>query len=308
MKRFSWLWFLPAILICVQLHAAAPYKAGTTREYNLRHDRLNRSYLLHLPPQYNGSTPLPVVFFFHGGFGNGKQASQQYGWLEKSDAEGFIAVFPDGIRVTWDAMHCCGYALRAEVDDVGFVKALVEHLSSKLPIDSKRVYATGISNGAMLSYRLAAELPQIFAAIGPVAGSIGGQEDVNSPVKRVPEPASPVPVVIVHGKKDINVLYDGGQSQGVNSARIDLSVAEAVAFWTKVNGSAVAPQTEKLWGGEVINDFYASANGADVELYTVVNGIHAWPGGKGLLRRPPSQPTFSGTDTIWEFFKAHPKK
>jgi len=284
-----------------------------TREFSLEHDRIERTYLLHLPPQYDGTKPLPMVMFFHGGFGTAKHAAEHYGWNEKADAEGFIVVFGNGTGTiqTWNATHCCGSALRNKIDDVGYVKALVADLQSKLKIDAKRIYATGMSNGGMLSHRLGAELPQIFAAIAPVAGSIGGKENPTATEKRIPEPANPVATIIVHGKADQHVRYEGGQSNGVERNRVDLSVADAVQFWVKANRCSATPQKEELKDGKVLKEFYASDSGADVVLYSVVNGGHAWPGGKKTRMRAgydDASQVMNATDTIWEFFKAHPKK
>lgn len=315
MKRALALWFLPAILLCANLHAAneTPLLKPGTHEGSLQHDKLERTYLLHLPPDYDGAKPLPLVLFFHGGFGTAKHAAEHYGWNEKADAEGFIVVYANGTGTfqTWNAAHGCGSAFRNKIDDVGFVKALVNALQSKLKIDPKRIYATGMSNGAMLSHRLGAELPQLFAAIAPVAGAIGGKENPTATEKRIPDPASPVATIIVHGKADKNVRYEGGQSSGVERNRVDLSVADAVAFWVKANRCAAAPQKEELSGGSVLKEFYASDSGADVVLYSVVNGGHAWPGGKKTRPRAgydEANQSMNATDTIWEFFKNHPKE
>lgn len=312
--RPSLLSLLSALLLCAFLHAAENQRLKSgTEEFRLEHDGLKRTYLLHIPPQYDGTKELPLVMFFHGGFGTAKHASEHYNWNEKSDAEGFLMVYANGTGTfqTWNAAHGCGSAFRNKIDDVGFVKALVEEVRSKVKVDPKRIYATGMSNGAMLTYRLGAELPQLFAAIAPVAGSIGGKESPTATEKRIPEPANPVAAIIVHGKADQNVRYEGGQSGGVEKSRVDLSIADAVKFWTKVNACAATPQREELQNGAVIKEAYASTTGADVVLYTVVNGGHAWPGGKktrAIGGYDAASQSLDATAIIWEFFKAHPKK
>jgi polyhydroxybutyrate depolymerase len=300
---------LPAIY--AQDTETGPLKPGGY-PLTLNHDGRERTYLLYVPPQYDGTKALPLVFFFHGGVGTAKHAAETYGWNELADKEGFLVAYPNGTGSfqTWNAIHGCGAAFRGKIDDVGFVRALVGELNGKLNVDPKRIFATGMSNGAMLTYRLAAEMSDVFAAVAPVAGSIGGKENSGAGEKRIPRPANPVPIVIFHGKADHNVTYAGGQSHGVERNRIDLSVADAVAFWVKANGCAANTVSTKMAGGDVIHDAYASANGADVELYTIVSGGHAWPGAKRSFLKGAAGPSrsISATDIAWEFFKAHPKK
>jgi len=303
---------IPALLLCAIARSEDPLKPGD-HDGTLKHDARERTYLLHIPPQYDGTRPLPMVMFFHGGMGTAKHGAASYGWNEKADKEGFFVVYPNGTGPvqTWNVMHGCGPAFRNNVDDVGFVKALVQDLSAKLKINPKQIYATGMSNGAMLSHRLAAELPQLFAAAAPVAGSIGGKENASATEKRIPQPANPVAMLIIHGKADHNVMYDGGATQaGVEKGRIDLSVADAVSFWTKANGCSAPPKKEVSQNGNVIIEKYASESGADVTLCTIIDGGHAWPGGKRMRRKVLSEtsPSISATDLAWDFFASHPKK
>ena len=131
---------------------------------------------------------MPLVVVLHGGGGNAENIEEVTGFSEKADEEGFIVVYPDGsgrldrYLLTWNAGFCCGYALENNIDDVGFIRALIEYLQEKYAINRNMIYVTGISNGGMMSYRLGAELSDIVAAIAPVAGSIGGQateEDID---------------------------------------------------------------------------------------------------------------------------------
>jgi polyhydroxybutyrate depolymerase len=312
MNRRRMMLAIPALLVleifACRLRAADEVVKTGTQEYSLTHNELERTFLLHVPPQYDGKTPLPLVMAFHGGMGTGKLTEKMYGWSEKADKEGFLVAYPNGTGTfqTWNAMNGCGPAFKKNIDDVGFVKALLKDIESRVKVDPKRVYATGMSNGAMLSHRLAAELPDLFAAIAPVAGSIGGKENADAKEKRIPEPASAVSVCIIHGLADQNVVYNGGQTNaGVEKGRIDLSVADAVDFWKKVNGCSGSPKKEELASGNVIKESYSGDKG-DVVLFTIVKGKHAWPGSKrdGMN----GAPTISATDEAWAFFKAHPKK
>lgn len=151
-----------------------------------------RTYLLNLPPNYQhgiGET-YPLVFFFHGAGGTSVDTwSQRQDLRDIADTEDMIIVFPqghedypfnDGIDVplgyTWNATHCCFEAKYYNVDDVGFISELADHLIASLDIDTDRIHATGMSNGAKLTHRLAAELPDLFASVAPVAGTAGGHE------------------------------------------------------------------------------------------------------------------------------------
>ena len=143
----------------------------------------SRSYILHLPPSYNGENEMPLVVVLHGGGGNAGNIEKLTGFSEKADKEGFIVVYPDGsgmfdrYLLTWNTGFCCGYALKNNIDDVGFIRTLIGYLQEKYAINPNMIYVTGISNGGMMSYRLGAELSDIVAAIAPVAGSIGGQSN-----------------------------------------------------------------------------------------------------------------------------------
>lgn len=272
----------------------------------------DRTYILHVPPQHNGRTALPLVIMFHGGFGSAENAERDYGWPEAADAHGFYAVFPQGLGniPTWNAEHCCGYSLLNKVDDVGFIRKLVAELAKTIPLDAKRIFATGMSNGGMLCHRLGAEAADVFAAIAPVAGALGGQVDQNSPVVVPPTPNNPISVIIFHGTDDQNVLFNGGASKSpVASGRIDLSVHDAVQFWIAANQTASTPQAESIAGGTVNKSFYSkSGTFAEVVLYAVSGQGHAWPGGNLPFAGADVPSTaISATETIWQFFETHPK-
>ena len=142
----------------------------------LQHGGRQRSYIVHVPPAAREGRPLPVVLNFHGGGGNA-EAQQKYSRMDAlADAEGFLVVYPDGTGrmadklLTWNAGTCCAYSVTNNVDDVGFTLALLADLEARQPVDRRRVYATGLSNGAMMAWRLAVEASDRIAAIAPVAG------------------------------------------------------------------------------------------------------------------------------------------
>ena len=282
----------------------------TTRR--LVHDGRERSYVVHVPPGYDPAQPVPLVLVFHGGGGNAENVQRMTGFNATADAEGFIVAYPNGSGrlkeklLTWNGGTCCGfdklttggYAVEQDIDDVGFVKAVIEDLDAVANVDRRRIYATGMSNGAIMSYRLACELSDVIAAIGPVAATQN--------VERC-EPERPVPVIHFHGDSDQHAPYDGGAgSQSL--AGVDFaSVEETISFWVKHNGCASEPQVET--SGPIAHTAYtACEQDADVELYTILGGLHAWPGGQpGWRRGDAPTPALSATDRMWAFFEAHPR-
>ncbi|HUJ70694.1 MAG TPA: PHB depolymerase family esterase, partial [Verrucomicrobiae bacterium] len=177
-------------------------------ELSLKTGGRDRVYSLHLPPAYDGKHLLPLVIVLHGGGGNAEGAIRMTGFNQKADKEGFVVVYPNGSGrlktrlLTWNSGNCCGYALDSGVDDVGFIRALIDELKKTRAVDPQRVYATGISNGGMMTYRLACELSDKIAAIAPVAGALNLENC---------QPTRPVSVIIFHGTADEHVLYNGGE-------------------------------------------------------------------------------------------------
>jgi polyhydroxybutyrate depolymerase len=244
----------------------------------------------------------------HGALGDGRQAEMAYGWNAEADRRGFVVAYPDGLLRSWVVSpDCCGPGVHEGVDDVAFIRAMVDAVSAGLPIDPARVYATGISNGGMLSYRLACDT-STFAAIGVVAGKLLGQ---------CPSPA-PISVIHVHGTGDDIVPYDGrpgkmnNDGQGLVPVKIDAgSVPDQIANWRKGEHCGAA-QTHTA--GSVTTSLAHCPQGRDVELITVADAGHQWPGGlsmpavEHLLKLPPPSKALDATDTIWQFFSAHPRK
>src|SRR5690348_6350105 len=160
-----------AVLVLVVLGVADARAADV--EYKLIFGGRERSYSLHVPPEAVGKRDLPLVVVLHGGGGSGAAAAKQSGFDAEADRQGFVVAYPDGTRriaagrpgfYTWNAGDCCGPAMEQHVDDVGFIRAMVAAIAAVQPIDKKRVYATGISNGGMMAYRLACDASSIFAA------------------------------------------------------------------------------------------------------------------------------------------------
>ena len=279
--------------------------ASTDTTRTLAWDGIQRRYILHVPPSYDGSRSVPLVFDFHGGLGNAVTQIRTSNFEQLADEKGFIVVYPDGTGffgdklLTWNGGTCCGVAARNNIDDVGFVRAMIGAIESSYRIDPKRIYSTGLSNGAIMSQRLACDASDLFAAIGPVSGTLNDPQC---------SPGEPVSVVEFHGTADQHVPYDGGNGDKSLTNVAFASVKDTVAAWVKFDRCSPVPLTTSF--ADIQHDVYSNcAGGTSVELYTVLSGAHAWPGGNGPAWPGGDQPThsISATGIMWDFFAAHPK-
>ncbi|NND65587.1 MAG: hypothetical protein HKM24_06450, partial [Gammaproteobacteria bacterium] len=185
------------------------------KQRSLIHQGRKRFYRVYVPPVYSDDYLFPVVFYLHGGGGNELNA-EKMGLTKIADKYQFILVSPAGTGASnrlpfyvwnagvWGEGECCGYAYEKKIDDVGFIRKILAEMKASYRIDKKSIYATGISNGGMMSYRLACEMSDVFAAIAPVAPPA------------VPEPCSPQPISVMHviGDKDPCVKIEGGKVGG----------------------------------------------------------------------------------------------
>jgi polyhydroxybutyrate depolymerase len=236
----------------------------------------DRTYRLYKPKGLPASAPLVVMM--HGGFGSGAQAERAYGWDELAESSKFVVAFPDGLNRAWNVVGggCCGRPAKEGIDDVGFITAAVADIERNIGIDTARIYATGMSNGAIMSYTLACQTT-LFAAIGPTAGT--QLNDCTSP--------HPTSVMAIHGTADPLVRYGGGPGAGV--AHINgPPVPELNAFWRNVDHCA-APNTTT--SGAVTTSTADCPDNRSVVLISVDNGGHQWPD--------------FATGKLWEFFAAH---
>ena len=263
-----------------------------------------RTSILHVPPSYADGTPMPLVLFMHGGGGNGAQAQRSYGMDAVADREGFLVAYPNGTGnfgnlLTWNAANCCSYAYENNVDDVGFLRALVEELERTYSIDPRRIYATGMSNGGMMTYRLGCRMSDKLAAIAPVAGALNETSCT---------PSDPLPVIVFHGTDDQHVPYNGGVGPETLYPRVDEPVSHAIDFWVGRDQTVTTPVTETSASGNIITDTYGGGvRGTEVVLYTIRDGGHAWPGGAGSATGDVPTQEISASELIWAFFERHPK-
>lgn len=275
----------------------------------LVHNGITRSYVVRVSPDLAGRPGrVPLVLVLHGGGGNAANAEKMTGFTEKASREGFVVVYPEGTSrlgarlLTWNAGHCCGYAMQSRAKDVEFISALIDKLVEEYPVDPGRIYATGMSNGGMMTHRLGIELSDKLAAIAPVVATVFGDE------KR---PQHPVSAIMLNGMLDRSVPHQGGAPGGRASDAWDGTPArparEQAAFWATADGCADVPDVQD--DGASTRVRYRCPPGRAVELHLVKDNGHAWPGGQqGSRRGDRPSSSFRGTDVIWAFFKDHPKK
>jgi polyhydroxybutyrate depolymerase len=279
------------------IFAATQQPLASDMERSLLYDGLERTYLLHLPADFTPDRSIPVVLVFHGFGLDGQEMVHITGFNARADTENFVVVYPDGTgrNLSWNGGVCCGEAAARHVDDVGFVRALIDDLSKVINLDRSRVYATGFSNGAIMAYRLACDLADQIAAVGPVAAAQATQTC---------QPARPMPVIHFHGDEDRLNPYEGGVGPG--GGLEFMPVEETIQFWVSQNGCR--PEVKETKTGNIVHRIYSPCTqSADVELYKVLGGEHAWPGGQAVSPEV-GEPTdeIDATALMWSFFAAHP--
>lgn len=291
-----------------------PGLAAGDHEFVLRHDGRRRTWLVHVP-RGQGRAALPVVLAFHGGGGHAANF-QGYAELDRlADRERFLVVYPNGTGplparlLTWNAGDgCCGYARENAVDDVGFAVAVVEDLARRTPIDRGRVYATGHSNGAILAHRLAAERPDVVAAIAPVAGALDLARFA---------PSRGVPVLQVHSVDDPRALYAGGLGPpfpGTNARVFHQPVQAGLDRWVAANGCRRGPDTLAVRRSVATSGASQSAlllawgecrGGAEVRHWKLSGSGHGWPGeaqpAGGEALAGPQTTLIRAADEAWAF-------
>jgi polyhydroxybutyrate depolymerase len=295
-----------------------PAPAGSDQRLSLVHDNLERTYHIHIPSSYDKSVPPPLVIALHGRGGNGESMIlvSRKGFDKLADRDGFIVVYPDGIEMNWNDgrmdEEASDRAHTENIDDVGFISALIDSIIKDYNIDPKRVYVTGISNGAIMSYRLACELSDKITAIAPVDGNIPNM------LLHECSPTRPVSVLAINNVNDPLVPFNGGEIYGhfhmVKLGQV-LSANESIGFWVNRNKCSTTPvvaeepDRDPKDGTRVTRKEYSDGmEGTEVTLYSVDGGGHTWPGGFQYLPVwliGKTSRDIDANEVIWEFFKKH---
>jgi polyhydroxybutyrate depolymerase len=276
---------------------------------SLEVDKQKRTFWVHVPAKYEAMKETPVVLALHGATMSAKLMESFSALTKKADEAGFIVVYPNGtgpnpFLLTWNYGGFGPLLAHGKPNDVTFIARVLDDLEAVLNVDKKRVFATGMSNGAMMCYRLAAELSDRIAAIAPVSGTLAIDKY---------QPKYPVPVLHIHGTADSLVPFEGASPKIATFMQFR-SVEDTIATCVKCNGSLAEPRITELPSP---NDQYkitrtvyeAGHDGAEVILYVVEGGGHTWPGrpiGGGILGAYTMN--LEANDVIWEFFRRHPHK
>jgi polyhydroxybutyrate depolymerase len=267
-----------------------------------------RKVLVHLPRGYDAAKPAPLVLAFHGGGGYAEYMAddEKYGLQKKADEAGFVVAFPNGYSklpggkfATWNAGGCCGDARDRGSDDVGFARAVVTAIQGRYRIDANRVFATGMSNGGMLSHRLACEAADVFRAVASVAGT-----DATANCT----PSRPISVLHIHARNDDHVLFNGGAGAGAfrdESKVMDfISVPETISRWVQRDHCTAQPQRTLDQPGAFCEAYTGCSGGVSVQLCVTETGGHSWPGASTVRRgKEAASRALDANDTLWRFFE-----
>lgn len=262
-----------------------------------------RTYDVHLPP---GKGPFPVVLNLHGGGSSSKVIAVQSGMNANADRNGYAVVYPNGVGGTWNAGICCGVAMQTKVDDVAYIGRVLDDLPKRFSVDKSRIYVTGMSNGAMMAYRLAVESPQRFAAIGAVSTTMG--MDVHAP-------HPPMSIIEIHGLKDPNAPFNGGVGPNAQpqpgGPPNHHAVMDTVAQWAPIDGYSIANPVDvrTLLDTKANKPVYTESiyvgTHATFHLYALTNGGHTWPGGVDVTAGQGTGElikSLNANEVMWQFF------
>ena len=269
------------IIYALSLPARADNLGPGDYRFDLEFDGRHRAYLAHIPHQA-ASGPLPVVVNLHGGGGNAQQHRQSSGMDAASDRDGYIVAYPNGSGrlsdrlLTWNAGNCCAYAQSLDINDVGFISAVIDDIEHRTAVDLRRVYVVGHSNGGMMAHRIGVALPGKIAAIVSVAGA------------RIPEPGNgrAMPVMHIHSVDDPRAIFAGGWGPPfplTTNRVLHPSVEATIAAWAKRDGCVPTPVEKEFRdtvGGHTARRlvYEHCRDGAEVDFWRLTGAGHGWPG------------------------------
>jgi polyhydroxybutyrate depolymerase len=309
------------IAVVVTCGCALPREGRTADEVALQErtvevEGIARRYLVAAPPNLQPDEQVPLVVMFHGGGGQGRAAAKETGWPGKALEERFIAVFPEGTGPDPEApgsflrnpqiWHDGSGRFRRERawDDVAFIDRMLDELVEDYPVDTSRVYATGFSNGASMTFRVGVELSTRFAAVASVAGAFWLED---------PQPERPVPLLYITGEEDPLNPMEGGVPTTASGRVMGAGVSkppvlDSITKWAEMIGCPDDPTPTEAPEGVTAMRYGPCEDGSEVRYYTIADCGHVWPGGNNLLPERvvgPETDVLDATDLIWEFFREH---
>lgn len=311
MKKI-WVFSLLVLLLAACVRAQSERLSPGDHDLSLEVDGLTRSFILHVPPSVEAGQPLPLLLVLHGGGGTGRKMQRLLGFDAYADQRGFYVAHPDACDLSdglrgghWNDGR--GTEMTSGVDDVKFLLEMIAEIGRRVPLDERRLYVTGASNGGMMTYRLGCETEGVFAGIAPVIANIP------EPIFASCNPSAPLDFLAINGSADPLVPLEGGEvceelRSGCAGGQV-VSQAESVAKFAAANRCGPAPQSVTLPvevedGTFVEQQTYVNcANGAQVTAYIVHNGGHTWPPNPGQLPLTgASSQNMDATRVIVEFF------
>lgn len=276
--------------------ASAQLLPGNSKTHNLNHDARLRSYRAQVPAGVPSSAAILVVLH-GGGLGTAQQVEEGTGFSALAADYGFVAIYPQGVLNTWNAGECCGAAVNQGVNDVGFIAAAVADARARYGLSGGPVYATGISNGGMMAYRLACERPDLFRGVAPVAATV---------VLPACFPAAPADLLHIHGLQDQYVPYEGGYpKKGLSRTHNRRPVPDSVQVWTQANGCDGAHPDTARSRRPGQTETAGSGCERQVRLVTLEGAAHTWPGSTGVAGSvvvDPDYPDYDASARIVDFF------
>lgn len=319
------LWLLLLVAIVSGVFLTAKVRAQRAQGVPPGHEQLTltvggleRRCLIHLPAGYDQSKPVPLLIVFHGAGGTAINAKNETGWSAKADIDRFIVAYPEGVRPdvakppsfrnnmqSWNEGSGRFYSAEQKIDDVAFIRAVIEKLSADYAIDQRRIFATGFSNGASMAFRVGAELADRIAAVAPHSGACWSE---------TVKPARGISLCYLTGTADTLNPLDGGfpklalggKDQG---GKPKPPVIDSILKWARELGCSEKPSQDDTRNGVRTRHFGPGRDGAEVMLITIEGLGHNWAG--GVSQAPEflvgkNTAKLKATDAIWDFFTKHP--
>ncbi|MBQ1500516.1 MAG: hypothetical protein IIZ38_19595 [Sphingomonas sp.] len=312
LSRFRLHWAALLLALATALAASPAMAAPCTGicfapgDYSITtlHKGLLRNYLVHVPASYTGQKAVPLLLDFHGFSKDAANERQWSGQLAESDKRGFIAVWPNGVSLSWNAYGCCFLGDALNVDDVGFNRAIIGAMKTYANIDGDRVFVTGISNGGGMAQRMACEAADLVRAV----------VSVSFPLNRAScAPARPIGIWEIAGTADTTISYAGNSAPaglpndlagfplGVQGAR------ESLAAWKAILGCSDDLYREQLpdgshYAGSRLEEYRSCNGGVRAGLVTIANGGHVLYNGYTELGSNPDKAPIDVAPYIWDHF------